>query len=120
MALQQRSLELLAADIRQWIRSGQNDVAGLSPEHFLKSELASQAGSLCIVCVGEATGKLSKGYTDFPNDMLRKELTFANDTRNRIANGYYELDADKLRDTQTVSFPGLSTALDATLQEKPL
>lgn len=120
MAVHQRSLELLVADIRQWVRSGQDVVAVLSLEQFLKSEIAVQAGSWCIVCGGEASGKLLKAYPDFPNDLLRKELTFANATRNRIAHGYYELDSDKLWETLTVSFSRLSTALDATLREKPL
>lgn len=104
MPSRKRSLEALIEDVEKWIGVGQEVVDGASFDTFSDTDLSFHAGSWCIVCVGEAAGQIPKHYPDFPDQGLREELLLANAARNRIAHGYYDLDAGQVWKTLKVSF----------------
>jgi uncharacterized protein with HEPN domain len=61
---------------------------------------------------GEAAGKILKSYPDFAEGDLKRKLSMASVTRNRIVHGYYNLDAEVVLDTIMHSFPVLLSLLN--------
>ena len=111
MAAQKRSLKVLIIDIQYWIERGRSNSAGTNPVTFQASKSSFDAGNWAILCVGEAAGKILKYYPEFGSEELRKQLTSAYVTRNRLAHGYYDLDAEQIWETLEFSFPELVLAL---------
>ena len=117
MAIRARSRDALIVDLRKWLLSGQTIVYQSTLDSFILNDNAFFAANWCIVCVGEAAGQILKHYPDFPNEELRKELLFANATRNRIAHGYYDLNIEQVWKTIADSFSMLSAMLEKYLIE---
>lgn len=111
-----RSLDLLVADLREWLHAGTKCTDEVTVEKF--GFPVFEAGCWCIQCVGEAAGKLLQAYPDFPDDDLRKELGLANAARNRLTHGYYDLSREQVWQTLDASFPKLLTLLDAQMARR--
>jgi uncharacterized protein with HEPN domain len=116
MGNRQRSLEALVTDIKIWIHRGRINSAGIAAKSFEGNSSLFDAGNWAVLCVGEAAGKILKYYPEFGDLELRKQLTAAYATRNRIAHGYYDLDAEQIWETLEYSFPELVTALETCLK----
>lgn len=114
MEQNRRTLEALIADVKSWIIRGQLNSKGLTALEFEASKSNFDAGNWAVLCVGEAAGKILKYYPDFGDIDLRKQLTAAYHTRNRIAHGYYDLDAEQIWETLEFSFPELLAAVEAS------
>jgi uncharacterized protein with HEPN domain len=115
MRNKQRSLSALIGDIRTWIDRGRVNSADVNAREFEANTSFFDAGNWAVLCVGEAAGKILKYYPEFGDLELRKQLTFAYSTRNRIAHGYYDLDAEQIWETLEYSFPELLAALETWL-----
>jgi uncharacterized protein with HEPN domain len=113
MSKKHRSLDALISDIRAWIVRGRLNANGLNAKEFEVSKSSFDAGNWAVLCVGEASGKVLRHYPEFGDENLRKHLTAAYHTRNRIAHGYYDLDAEQIWETLEYSFPELLAALNA-------
>ena len=111
MGTEKRSLAALVADIRGWIEEG-IEIASRGNGRDFGSLTDFHAGSWCVLCVGEASGKVLKVYPDFAEGDLKHELSMASMTRNRIVHGYYNLDAEIIFGTVVDSFPVLMSLLD--------
>jgi uncharacterized protein with HEPN domain len=74
------------------------------------------AANWCVLCVGEAAGKILKAYPAFADGDLKRELSMASAARNRIVHGYYNLDEEVIRGTIENSFPVLLALLQERLQ----
>jgi uncharacterized protein with HEPN domain len=111
MGTEKRSLAALVADIRGWIGEG-IEIASRGNGRDFGSLTDFHAGNWCVLCVGEAAGKVLKVYPDFGDGDLRHELSMASVTRNRIVHGYYNLDAEVILDTIMHSFPVLLSLLN--------
>ena len=118
MAPQKRSLDALIADLRKWAASGQVSVSDLSPEMLDQAQVVMNAGTWCIVCVGESAGQILRLYPDFADEGLAQQLTLANAARNRLVHGYYDLDSEQIWKTLNHSFTTLIDALDACERAK--
>lgn len=114
MGTEKRSLAALVADIRGWIRERVAITSRGNSRNF-DNATDFHAGSCCVLCVGEAEGKVLKSYPDFTEGDLKRELSMASVTRNRIIRGYYNLDAEIVFGTIKVSFPVLLSLLDKRL-----
>jgi uncharacterized protein with HEPN domain len=114
MGTEKRPLAALIADIRGWIEQG-IEIASRGNGREFGSQTDSHAGNWCVLCVGEAAGKVLKSYPDFAEGDLKRELSMASLTRNRIVHGYYNLDAEVILDTIMNSFPVLLSLLNKEL-----
>jgi uncharacterized protein with HEPN domain len=111
MGTEKRSLAALVTDIRGWIDEG-IEIASRGDGRDFGNLTDARAGNWCVLCVGEAAGKVLKGYPDFADGDLKHELSMASLTRNRIVHGYYNLDAEVVLDTILHSFPVLLSLLN--------
>ena len=117
MASRKRSKDALVSDLKQWLKTGQKIALEITFEDFQQDNNAFHSANWCIVCVGEAAGQLLKNYPDFPSYELRKELLVANDTRNRVAHGYYDLSKEQVWNTIVTSFVKFSEMLEKHLND---
>lgn len=117
MGSEKRSLTALVADIRGWISEG-IDIASRGDGSNFGNVTDFHAGNWCVLCVGEAAGKVLKSYPDFAEGDLKRELSMASMTRNRIVHGYYNLDPEIIFGTITDSFPVLRSLLDDSIPSK--
>jgi uncharacterized protein with HEPN domain len=113
MGNKQRSLEALIGDIKTWIDRGRANSAGVSAKSFEANHSLFDAGNWAVLCVGEAAGKILKNYPEFGDHELRKQLNAAYSARNRVAHGYYDIDAEQIWETLEYSFIELLGALEA-------
>ena len=115
MGTEKRSLSALVADIREWVEEG-IEIASRGDGRDFGSQTDFHAGNWCVLCVGKAAGKVLKSYPNFADGDLRRELSMASVTRNRIVHGYYNLDAEVIFGTIMTSFSVLISLLEKQLK----
>lgn len=74
------------------------------------------AVSWCIGCIGEACGVIMRIDPDFVAENPQLQLAVAYSARNRFVHGYFDLDAEQMWSTATVSAPQLVSEVRVVLQ----
>jgi len=72
---------------------------------FLADERISDAACWCMICIGEAAGRIRQLRPDFSDRHPDFELAKAYAMRNRLAHGYDALDLGLLWEAATTSVP---------------
>ncbi|MGN6585438.1 MAG: HepT-like ribonuclease domain-containing protein [Rhizobiaceae bacterium] len=95
----------LLRDIVFWGNRLARHLQGLDEARFLAEELICDACCWCMVCIGEAAGRIRQLRPDFSDLHPDFELAKAYAMRNRLAHGYDALDLGLLWEAATVSVP---------------
>ncbi|MER2536523.1 MAG: HepT-like ribonuclease domain-containing protein [Rhizobiaceae bacterium] len=111
MARQSRPVEFWLEQVLLSAHRLQDHLQGYSQERFVADDIAIDAASWCIACIGEACGKVlevSPGF-DADHPLLRIRQAYA--ARNRYVHGYFDLDADQVWDTASRAVPELADGI---------
>lgn len=99
--------QALLEDIVVWGDRLARHLTAIDEKAFYKSPLICDAACWCIVCIGEAAGRIRQFRPDIAQRHAGLELAKAYAMRNRLAHGYDTLDVGLLWFSATESVPAL-------------
>ncbi|MEB2842890.1 DUF86 domain-containing protein [Rhizobiales bacterium RZME27] len=105
-ALYLHQMRTAAADVVRFIEA-------MSNEDFRQNVMVQRAVGMSILMLGEAALRLSREYPEFPVDHPEFPWPAIQDLRNRIANGYFDIELDIVWRAASVSLPELIDQLHA-------
>ena len=82
-------------------------VEGLSKDGFLSDKRTQQAVVFNLILIGEEAAKLLKDHETFANQHPQLPLRNMKGMRNRIAQGYFEINLDTVWETVQTALPQL-------------
>jgi uncharacterized protein with HEPN domain len=97
----------LLRDIVFWGNRLAEHLAGVDEVRFVADAIICDASCWCMVCIGEAAGRIRRLQPDILDHRPYFELAKAYAMRNRLAHGYDALDPGLLWEAVTVSVPAL-------------
>lgn len=97
----------LLSDIVFWGERLASHLSQSTEKKFSEGPLLIDAACWCIICVGEASGKLVQRWPDLAERLADLELSKAYAMRNRLSHGYFTIDVGVVWRAATVSVPAL-------------
>ena len=91
--------------IEHWCGNAVEATDGLTADQFLSVKLRQMALSMCVVQIGEASGRILRKWPEFASINPQIELAKAHAMRHRIVHGYEQSDMMTLWFTVSVSIP---------------
>jgi uncharacterized protein with HEPN domain len=95
----------LLQDIVFWGTRLSQHLHGVDEKQFVADELLCDACCWCMVCIGEAAGRIRQLRPELSDRHPKFELARAYAMRNRLAHGYDALDRGILWQAATISIP---------------
>jgi uncharacterized protein with HEPN domain len=86
-------------------------VEGLSKEDFLDDKRTQQAVIMSLIIIGEAATKLMDRYAEFTTSNPQVPWRSMRGMRNRIANGYFDINLEVVWETVQAALPELLKVL---------
>lgn len=93
--------------IRQAAADACSFIDDLSKEDFLTDKRTQNAVVMCLIVIGEAATKVMDRYPDFADQNPDVPWRSMRGMRNRIADGYFEINLDVVWDTVRTALPQL-------------
>lgn len=93
--------------IRQGAADACSFIDDLSKEDFLTDKRTQNAVVMCLIVIGEAATKVMDRYPDFADQNPDVPWRSMRGMRNRIADGYFEINLDVVWDTVRTALPQL-------------
>ncbi len=93
------------SDIISWGERLAGHIAGKTYEDFLDDATTQDAASKCAEAIGLAANELQKLAPNIENQFPDLQLGLAYKARNKLAHGYYAVDASILWSTVSTSIP---------------
>ncbi|MBM7049903.1 MULTISPECIES: DUF86 domain-containing protein [Rhizobium] len=98
-------MQRAASEIGQFLQ-------GIDRDAFFNDLEKQRAIGMNLIMLGEAAARLSEEYPEFIVDHPDLPWHALGDFRNRIAQGYFDIELTTLWDTAQTSVPGLLSQLD--------
>lgn len=92
-------------------------VEGVTKEEFLDDKRTQRAVIMSLIIIGEAATKVMDGYFEFTLAHPEVPWRSIRGMRNRITQGYFDINLDVVWDTVQVALPTLLLHLSAICQE---
>jgi uncharacterized protein with HEPN domain len=115
---QDRSLRHRLDDIVEWSARLEAHISGLSEEEFLSDSKTQDAVIRCIICIGEAAKHIMANREQLGIDPKNSDFFQAWWARNRLAHGYFDIDAGRVWLTATASVPQLGAQAKVIIAER--
>ncbi|WP_273033181.1 HepT-like ribonuclease domain-containing protein [Pseudaminobacter soli (ex Zhang et al. 2022)] len=109
----EREFRAWLADIVAWGERIALYTNGMNQSDFMADQKTQDAVVRCIECIGEASKRILESGSTPPTDRL--EFLQAYWTRNRLAHGYYDVNAERVWVSATESVPKLVANVKAML-----
>ncbi len=104
----ERGLRAWLQDIVEWSARLEGHVADLSEADFLTDAKTQDAVIRCIICIGEAARHIMARKEELGVSADNSDFFEAYWARNRLAHGYFDIDAGRVWLTAISSVPQLS------------
>ena len=88
-------------------------VEGLGKDDFLADKRTQQAVIMSLIIIGEAVTKVMDGYAEFAQSHRQVPWRNMRGMRNRMANGYFDINLDVVWETVQEWLPALLKQLPA-------
>ncbi len=110
-----KDLSVLLLQMQHAARRALVNCEGMSRSDFLGDETIREAVLMNLLQIGEMASRLSRDHSDFIQSNPTLPVAQMRGMRNRIAHGYFFLDADAIWDTVTGPVPELLAQLNTIL-----